>query len=83
LYYFAFWVLVAIVWGFGAAVVIVVLPLTESSEEIGKVISGIMNIILCRKPEEGVWASGQPAETTEKEIEMPVADKPEVIKAED
>jgi len=81
--YFAFWVLVAIVWGFGAAVVIVVLPLTESSEEIGKVISGIMNIILCRKPEEGVWASGQPAETTEKEIEMPVADKPEVIKAED
>lgn len=28
------WVLVAIAWGFGAAIVITVLPLTESSEDI-------------------------------------------------
>jgi len=40
--YFAFWVLLSIVWGFGAAVVITVLPLLESSEEIGAVLSGIM-----------------------------------------
>jgi hypothetical protein len=74
--YFAFWVLVAIVWGFGSACVITVLPLVESSEEIGKVITGIMNLILCKSPEEGVWASsGQTAEKNV-EIEMPVADKP-------
>jgi len=40
--YFAFWVLLSIVWGFGAAVIITVLPLLESSEEIGAVLSGMM-----------------------------------------
>jgi Na+/proline symporter len=32
--YFAFWVLVSIIWGFGAAIVITLLPLTESAEDI-------------------------------------------------
>ena len=39
--YFSFWVLVAIAWGFGAAITITVLPLTESSEEINQVLLGI------------------------------------------
>merc|ERR1712048_722655 len=39
--YFAFWVLIAILWGFGAAVVITVLPITESSDQIGAVFAGM------------------------------------------
>ena len=50
--YFAFWVLVAIAWGFGAALVITVLPLTESAEDINMVLSGIFNKITGRKPEQ-------------------------------
>ena len=43
--YFAFWVLVAIAWGFGAAITITVLPLTESSEDINTVLSGMFSCI--------------------------------------
>merc|ERR1712045_876130 len=39
--YFAFWVLLAIAWGFGAAIVITFLPLLESSEELGAVANGM------------------------------------------
>ena len=39
--YFAFWVLVAIAWGFGAALIITVLPLTESSDDILAIFSGM------------------------------------------
>ena len=48
--YFAFWVLVAIAWGFGAAIIITVLPLSESSEDINTVLSGIYNYVTGRKP---------------------------------
>merc|ERR1711948_16318 len=34
--YFAFWVMVAVIWGFGAAVIIIALPLLESRDEIGE-----------------------------------------------
>jgi Na+/proline symporter len=40
--YFAFWVLISIAWGFGAAIVITVLPLMESSSELGEVINGVL-----------------------------------------
>jgi len=46
--YFAFWVLVAIAWGFGAAIIITFLPLIESSEEI----SGIAYGLVGKKTEE-------------------------------
>jgi hypothetical protein len=46
--YFAFWVLIAIAWGFGAAIVITVLPLTESAEDIDTVLSGMYNAVLRR-----------------------------------
>jgi len=53
--YFAFWVLLAIAWGFGAALVITLLPLVESASDINKVFSGVFNCILGREgnnPEE-------------------------------
>ena len=40
--YFAFWVLIAIAWGFGAAIVITFLPIMESAGEIGAVFAGMM-----------------------------------------
>lgn len=39
--YFAFWVLVAIAWGFGAAIIITVLPLSESQDDIGMALTGM------------------------------------------
>jgi len=39
--YFAFWVFISIVWGFGAALVIIALPLYESREEILNVLGGM------------------------------------------
>jgi Na+/proline symporter len=40
--YFAFWVLIAIAWGFGAAIIITFLPILESSEELTEVINGML-----------------------------------------
>jgi SSS family transporter len=42
--YFTFWVLLAIAWGFGAAITITFLPLMESSEEIGAIFKGMFGI---------------------------------------
>lgn len=42
--YFAFWVLISIAWGFGAAIVITFLPLLESSAELGTVIKGMFGM---------------------------------------
>jgi SSS family transporter len=39
--YFAFWVMISIIWGFGAAGVIALLPLLESKEEIGAIFRGM------------------------------------------
>lgn len=47
--YFAFWVLVAIAWGFGAAIIITFMPLIESSEEILTALSGLYHMILCKE----------------------------------
>eukprot|EP00751_Fragilariopsis_kerguelensis_P006553 CAMPEP_0170807684 /NCGR_PEP_ID=MMETSP0733-20121128/32911_1 /TAXON_ID=186038 /ORGANISM="Fragilariopsis kerguelensis, Strain L26-C5" /LENGTH=705 /DNA_ID=CAMNT_0011162901 /DNA_START=124 /DNA_END=2241 /DNA_ORIENTATION=- len=48
--YFAFWVLLAIAWGFGAALVITLLPLVESADDINKVLSGVFNMVTGRDP---------------------------------
>lgn len=50
--YFSFWVLIAIGWGFGAAIIITVLPLSESSEDINTVLSGIYNSVTGREAEQ-------------------------------
>lgn len=44
--YFAFWVLVAIAWGFGSAIIITFLPLIESQEEIATALSGLFYCIM-------------------------------------
>mmetsp|Transcript_4834 Transcript_4834/g.9784 ORF Transcript_4834/g.9784 Transcript_4834/m.9784 type:complete len:263 (+) Transcript_4834:256-1044(+) len=75
--YFAFWVLVSIAWGFGAAITISILPLFESQDEIGKVCSGMLNYILCKKVEE-TYAEEEPAapaKTLEEEEPAPQAAK--------
>mmetsp|Transcript_25840 Transcript_25840/g.55265 ORF Transcript_25840/g.55265 Transcript_25840/m.55265 type:complete len:239 (-) Transcript_25840:1155-1871(-) len=46
--YFAFWVLVALAWGFGAAIIITFLPLVESAEEISTALSGLWYMVICR-----------------------------------
>lgn len=53
--YFAFWVLLAIAWGFGAALVITILPLAESQDDIFKVFGGMLKCMcscLKKKPED-------------------------------
>jgi len=47
--YFAFWVLLAIAWGFGAAIIITLLPLIESQEEIATALSGMFYMMTCRE----------------------------------
>jgi hypothetical protein len=64
--YFAFWVLVAIVWGFGAALIITILPLVESADDINKVLGGCLDMILCRPaPEPPVLADQKEAEAAD------------------
>lgn len=43
--YFAFWVLIAMGWGFGASLCMLILPLTESSEDIGRVMNGMYKAV--------------------------------------
>ncbi|GKY98294.1 hypothetical protein MPSEU_000787000 [Mayamaea pseudoterrestris] len=49
--YFAFWVLVSVAWGFAAAIIITILPLTESAEDINRVLSGMFNKVMGREPD--------------------------------
>jgi hypothetical protein len=76
--YFAFWVLVSIAWGFGAAITITFLPLFESQDEIGKVFSGIGNYLCCKKTEEE-FVEEEPA----KEVDEPVKEADEPAKEAD
>jgi SSS family transporter len=71
--YFAFWVLVSIAWGFGAAITIFFLPLFESQDEIGKVCSGVLNYIMCKKEEGAGYAEEEPVKT----VDEPVKAEPE------
>lgn len=63
--YFAFWVLVAIAWGFGAAITITFLPLMESSEEILEVLSGMWNYITCQSGNAKEYAKDEEVEEEE------------------
>lgn len=65
--YFAFWVLIAIAWGFGAAIIITILPLAESSEEITTVLVGLMNYMQ-GKPIAGVTDTEPAAAAPTKEL---------------
>lgn len=52
--YFSFWVLVAVAWGFGSALIITVLPLSESASDINNVLSGLYNTVTGREAERPV-----------------------------
>jgi Na+/proline symporter len=68
--YFAFWVLVAIAWGFGAAIVITILPLSESSEDIETVLSGMFNSCLGRKADHHLGNPDAAAKEVSEEDDM-------------
>jgi len=70
--YFAFWVLLSIAWGFGAAITISLLPLIESQAEIGRVLSGMLNYVLCKKGDAEHYAEEEPVVKT--------VDEPEAVK---
>lgn len=44
--YFAFWILIAIAWSFGSAIIIVSLPIIESREDISRVTGGMWRWML-------------------------------------
>jgi hypothetical protein len=69
--YFAFWVLVAIAWGFGSAIIITFLPLVESSEEISTALSGMYFAMMCKEAPKATDPALEEAEAKE------VADEPE------
>jgi len=72
--YFAFWVLVSIAWGFGAAIVITFLPLFESQDEIGKVCSGMFNFVMCKKVEGEEFAEEEPVKEVDEPAKEPEAE---------
>jgi len=67
--YFAFWVLVALAWGFGAAITIAILPLTESSEKINTALSGMFNWVTGRKAERAEEGAGKVIDETDGKLE--------------
>ena len=75
--YFSFWVLVAILWGFGAAIVITVLPLVESQQEIGQGLSGFKNYITGKHGDAADFV--EPADDKAKALEDEEAAVPEKV----
>jgi len=63
--YFAFWVLLSILWGFTAATVVVFLPIIESLDEIAVVFKGILGMVTGRGPS----PPREVAEAGEKEVD--------------
>mmetsp|Transcript_16819 Transcript_16819/g.27917 ORF Transcript_16819/g.27917 Transcript_16819/m.27917 type:complete len:534 (-) Transcript_16819:177-1778(-) len=70
--YFAFWVLIAIAWGFGAAIVITVLPLLESQDEILTVLGGMFGACCGKKKDS--------TEEEEVPLSKEVGDEEDVVK---
>ena len=63
--YFAFWVLVSVAWGFGAAITITFLPLFESQTEIGRVFSGMLNKLMGKEGNVEQYAEETPVKTVD------------------
>ena len=71
--YFAFWVLVSIAWGFGAAITITLLPLFESQTEIGRVFSGLWNYMTGKSITQE-YVEEEPAKTVDEPVEEVAAE---------
>lgn len=69
--YFSFWVLVAIGWGFGSAIIITVLPLVESSEEILTALSGIYYAVTRKEAPQANDPELEEPEVKEEEPKVP------------
>jgi hypothetical protein len=69
--YFAFWVLIAIAWGFGAALVIMILPVMESTEDTGRILTGIY----CYMTGKEVPEEAEEEKPAVKEVEEPVVEE--------
>ena len=78
--YFAFWVLVSIAWGFGSAITITFLPLFESQEEIGRVFSGMLNYLMCKKGNAEEYAEDEPVKTVDEPEPAKELDEEEPVK---
>jgi urea-proton symporter len=73
--YFAFWVLVAIAWGFGAALCLSILPVAESLEDISHILTGMYNYFTGK----GLSADEAPSkEIDDDEPEEETVEKPAV-----
>jgi Na+/proline symporter len=85
--YFAFWVLIAIAWGFGAAIVITALPLTESAEDIDTVLSGMYNAVFRRDADHHLdnpdATSSAPKEVSDEEEDADKVDDLDIIEADE
>lgn len=68
--------LVAIAWGFGAALVITILPLVESADEINMFLGGICHYLNGKNPPERPDLASQ--EVAEKVVEDDVAPTKEI-----
>merc|ERR1712127_52746 len=81
--YFAFWVLVAIAWGFGAAIIITFLPLIESSEEIATALSGLYYMMICQEAPKAADPNLEEQEAKElaEDSDEPAAEKAEEVAA--
>ena len=81
--YFAFWVLVAIAWGFGAALTITILPLVESSDDILRVFSGMLAFFGGKSPPAEEPKEIEEAEEAEAEEEVIKKEGEEGVEVED
>lgn len=74
--YFAFWVVISIAWAFGAAIIVSVLPIYESTSDLLRVFSGIMNYMTGKSGNAAQYAEehAAPAKTVE---------EPAAVKADD
>eukprot|EP00934_Nitzschia_sp_Nitz4_P001749 Nitzschia sp. Nitz4//scaffold454_size8830//428//2827//NITZ4_009112-RA/size8830-augustus-gene-0.5-mRNA-1//-1//CDS//3329552282//1749//frame0 len=78
--YFSFWVLLSIGWGFGAAMVVTILPLSESADDISLALTGMMNFFTGKKaPAE---EEEKIKETAQADADIPAEKAEEVVPAE-
>jgi SSS family transporter len=56
--YFTFWVLLSIAWGFGAAIVVTILPVKESADDLMAVVNGLLGKSTPAPPEKTLEKEG-------------------------
>ncbi len=80
--YFAFWVVISIAWAFGAAIIVSVLPIYESTGDLMRVFSGIGNYMTGKSGNAAHYAEEHAAPAKSVEEPAPVKADDEEIDAE-